>query len=254
MAWSFEDWYRRNKEAFNEKRRARYNQDKAYRKRVLETNKKSREKYKSRDQEEKRAQKEAVKIRIKERWKRYQQYGTAFFSVGALAEAVGVSVLSIRNWESKGLIPETPYRSRSGNRLYSYPQIMQIVEDLKEQGRIKNKAGTRAKTRTIECMVKYVGGEKKRVRLYQVGLLAEVLDRSRRSVRHLEQQGRLPATPFRATGGNRLYTYEMIKAASQAYEKGPFQGEEWRSFYREVKRSWKELGIFGARVVGGKRV
>lgn len=44
MAWTFKEWYSNNKEALNAKRKHRYHTDPDYRAKVIEQNRKSREK------------------------------------------------------------------------------------------------------------------------------------------------------------------------------------------------------------------
>ena len=73
-----------------------------------------------------------------------------FFSIGALAAALGVSVQSIRAWENKGLMPRSPYRSprprkdmlpgvTKGKRLWTRDQINGILRIAREEQVILNK-------------------------------------------------------------------------------------------------------------------
>lgn len=65
------------------------------------------------------------------------------FTVGALATALGHSVVSIRRWERIGYIPKTPYRFRSsvvdgkrveGRRLYTRALIESAVHAFSARG------------------------------------------------------------------------------------------------------------------------
>lgn len=62
-----------------------------------------------------------------------------FFTVGALAQALGKSASTVREWERFGFIPVALYRTKSVNpkkakRLYTRPQIEGIVEIAREEG------------------------------------------------------------------------------------------------------------------------
>lgn len=69
---------------------------------------------------------------------------TKMFPIGALANALGVSVQSIRHWARKGYIPQAPYRlpanmvvqgeKVSGRRLYTEPIIEATVEVFEKYG------------------------------------------------------------------------------------------------------------------------
>lgn len=66
------------------------------------------------------------------------------YTVGTFAEALGVSVPTIRNWTAKGYIPQAPYRLPSnmvvngkkveGRRLYTKELIQATVEILGKYG------------------------------------------------------------------------------------------------------------------------
>lgn len=78
-----------------------------------------------------------------------------FFQVGALAEALGRQPVTIRSWETKGLLPGTPFRSAmpsrsplatlgktaKGRRLYLRAQIEGILQIASEEGVILNNGG-----------------------------------------------------------------------------------------------------------------
>lgn len=68
---------------------------------------------------------------------------TEFFSIGALAQALEKSLVTIRLWEKKGYIPGAPYRLRSkqlngkkvlGNRVYTRELIEIAIEEFNRRG------------------------------------------------------------------------------------------------------------------------
>ena len=73
-----------------------------------------------------------------------------FFTIGHLADALGRSPVTIRSWESKGLLPKSPYRSprprgetlpgrrSSGKRLWTRDQIEGIIRIARDEQVIFN--------------------------------------------------------------------------------------------------------------------
>lgn len=73
-----------------------------------------------------------------------------FFTIGHLADAFGRSPVTIRSWESKGVMPNTPYRSprprgealpgkkSKGRRLWTRSQIEGMLRIAREEGVILN--------------------------------------------------------------------------------------------------------------------
>jgi hypothetical protein len=68
---------------------------------------------------------------------------TEVFTIGALAQALEKSIISIRSWERKGYIPSAPYRLRSkslkgqkvgGNRVYTRRLIEIVIEEFTKRG------------------------------------------------------------------------------------------------------------------------
>ena len=65
------------------------------------------------------------------------------FTIGALAQALEKSIVSVRLWERKGYIPRAPYRLRSktlkgqktgGNRVYTRALIEVTIEEFSKRG------------------------------------------------------------------------------------------------------------------------
>lgn len=56
-----------------------------------------------------------------------------FYMIGALASALNRSVVTIRKWEHRGVLPTAPYRFRN-RRLYSKAQIEGVVKIAEEEG------------------------------------------------------------------------------------------------------------------------
>lgn len=69
---------------------------------------------------------------------------TKMYPIGALANALGVSVQSIRHWTRSGYLPSAPYRlpsnmvingkKVSGRRLYTEPLIEAVVASFERRG------------------------------------------------------------------------------------------------------------------------
>lgn len=68
---------------------------------------------------------------------------TDFFSLGDLAKALGRKPVTLRKWESQGVIPKSTYQRpsedpRGRRRLYTRPQIEGIVRIAREEGILKS--------------------------------------------------------------------------------------------------------------------
>ena len=68
---------------------------------------------------------------------------TEVFTIGALAQALEKTIVTIRLWERKGYIPRAPYRLRSktikgqktgGNRVYTRALIEAAIEEFSKRG------------------------------------------------------------------------------------------------------------------------
>ena len=53
---------------------------------------------------------------------------TTLFNIGVVAESIGRTSQTIRKWEVGGIIPTTPFKDKSGKRLYSKEHIDAIVK------------------------------------------------------------------------------------------------------------------------------
>lgn len=68
---------------------------------------------------------------------------TEVFTIGAMAQALEKSIISIRSWEKRGYLPRAPYRLRSktlngvkvaGNRVYTRKLIEIVIEEFSKRG------------------------------------------------------------------------------------------------------------------------
>ena len=68
---------------------------------------------------------------------------TEVYTISALATALGKSLVTIRQWEAKAYIPQSPYRLRNktlkgqktaGNRVYTRPLIVAAIEEFNKRG------------------------------------------------------------------------------------------------------------------------
>jgi DNA-binding transcriptional MerR regulator len=235
----------------NEKRRSRYAGDSEYREKVRGWNDSGRLRAKA-------AERGAVKIRPSSgSWKTVEieidGVLTRVFTVGALARAIGKGVSTIRMWERNGVLPETPYRSSKGDRLYTLEMVEAVREAMRKSGKLKESLLTpKTKPPFVVRKVRFSGAEPIEMRLYKVGSLAKAANRTVVALCLMEKRGVLPKTPLMASGLKyRLYTVEMIEVVQKAFEKrgNRVRGrEDWLGFYEEVVREWTSLGVMDARV------
>lgn len=102
---------------------------------------------------------------------RYLVNGTQqeFYTVGHLSKALGYSVQSIRGWETKGLLPKSPYRSprtngmvaggksNKGRRLWTRRQVEGIIGIARKHRVIVNrKPPTPAFAKEVEEFFKFL--------------------------------------------------------------------------------------------------
>lgn len=81
---------------------------------------------------------------------------TELFSIGALADALGKAVVTVRLWERKGVIPKAQYRTpnkngKGGRRLYTRAQIEGIVMIAQQEG-MTNPRAEYTQTFTARCV------------------------------------------------------------------------------------------------------
>jgi DNA-binding transcriptional MerR regulator len=254
----YQGWYADNGEDLNDRRRKRYKNDPEYRAKVQEWNRRAREKRKEDRDREKKARRRAVKMTSTGAWKTVEievdGVKRRMFTIGALAKALGKGVSTIRVWERMGVLPETPYRSGKGDRLYSVEMVEEIQQQLRRGGKLDaSKLKLRKKPTHVVREVRYSDGEVEKVQLFKIGSLARAVSRTVVALTQMEKRGVLPRTPLLASSLNyRLYTVEMIEAVQKAFEKrgGQVRGRsEWEDFHNEIEDEWTELRLMEARLV-----
>jgi len=138
--WTYKDWYDRNKEALSARRRARYQEDRKYREKVLAQNKEYRDK-----KNKERTKRVKTKVRIPKHRKPVSlsiKVGSKFVvatlvHVGTFARAISRSVPTVHQWERLGLLPRTPYHVEGKckrERLYTADQILVVKKALETRG------------------------------------------------------------------------------------------------------------------------
>lgn len=258
----FQEWYDINGEALNTSRRDRYKSDPEYREKVLAQNRAARKKKRDAARQVRAAQKEAQTVAPSKSWKtvdmEIQENGETktvkMFTIGAVAAALDCSTIAIRLWASKGVIEETPHRYAKGDRLYTLEQIEAYKAKLTELGRIGPNKTVINTLPYVERRVLLNGRKRTRkIRLFKIGVLAQMIGRAVNTVENLARKGYIPETPFRASeAGNRLYTVGMIEAVKDAFDRrhGVVRGTgEWDSMFSEIESCWETAGVIGAKIV-----
>lgn len=257
--WVFKQWYEANKEPFNEKRRNRYNTDPAYRSYVLEMNRKNRElRHKDRVKERKSRTK-SIQLTDSPAWKEFVgENGQVLLTIGALAKSVGRSAQSIRMWEEKKIIPETPHRNSRGDRLYTPAQVLEIhdiIKDTRGVGSSEPKTDVAPNYRKVV----FADGRTEEVPLFKIGVLARTVDRTVLTMEQMERKGVFPETPFRGNSnvngdpGPRYYTAGMIEVVKNSLEDTGVERlrglNRKNQFKDSVSDGWAKLGVVGATLI-----
>lgn len=253
----FQDWYEEHRDDLNDARRSRYASDAAYREKVQKWNAAARKRRAASAEAESREAREAVKLRATGTWKTIQVevdgVMVPMFTIGAMAKALGKGISTIRVWERNGTLPETPYRSKGGDRLYTLEMVEAARKALQRAGRVESAALRKKKRPPYVDRVVRFGKEEVKLRLYKVGTLAGAVNRTVVALAQMEKRGVLPKTPLAAsTLAYRLYTLDMIEVVQRAFHKrgGVIRGQsEWDDFHDEIVDGWTKLGVMDARVM-----
>jgi DNA-binding transcriptional MerR regulator len=266
----FQQWYQEHGDQLNKSRKRRYQDDPAYRERVLVQNRDARKRRRVEQLEERKKENAARKTRVNRSWKTHdvsitdeagEVHTTKLFTIGAAAKMLKCSVQAIRLWERKGILPETPLRGSKrgskGDRLYTADMIEMFREVLEEKGHLSDTQIRPRPLRVTERTIRFSDGRvKENVKLFRIGELAEAAQRTVVTLEQLEQRGYLPPTPFRVSDlGYRLYTEPMISAVKTAFEKRAWEirgDEEWAKFRDEVHAAWRKQGVIGAKILKRK--
>lgn len=110
---AFSDWYAKNKDKHNRRRRLRYKTDADYRDRIIS---RSREDY---------AAKSVLKTKKDRRV--FEAAHGKLASIGRLANAIHRKVLTVRKYHTMGVIPQPSHFDSRGWRLYTVEQFRLIV-------------------------------------------------------------------------------------------------------------------------------
>jgi DNA-binding transcriptional MerR regulator len=172
----------------------------------------------------------------------------SFLTIGAVARALDRAVSTLRVWEREGLLPKTPYRSDSGQRLYTLEQLQEIRLRAKKDPKFADLVRKRKRTDEIVRMVRWVDGTEEKVALYRVRVLAQEIGRTPQTIRLMERRNGLPPTPLRSGNNQRLYTMGMIDAVKKACVNKKY-ASCWSEIYLYVLTKWQEMGVLGGEVV-----
>jgi DNA-binding transcriptional MerR regulator len=250
MGFDFKKWYEKNGDRLNKARRARYKSDPDYRKAVLETNLASRRRRQQAKNEATGVENSARRVDVQNVWRIVEKDGEQFFTISTLGRVLGKSIKTLRVWESKGILPETPHRSAKGERLYTSAQILDIREKLVKEGMVSYE-GVRPKqdfvVRKVVSDSKLLNGD---TVFFRISSVAKVVGRSVATILDLERKSRFPETPFRS-GGHRLYTIAMMESASKWFDRldEDCSAKDWTAFYEGIMNEWDMLGVYKARII-----
>lgn len=144
--WTYKDWYSRNKKALAERRKARYQKDRKYRKKKLANSKRYKDRIIAEEVEAGIREEAPIRPPPKERAPvvaSINLYGKAVLIqmvfVGTFAAEIGKSVHTIYHWERKGLLPKTPFYTKRGprrERLYTLDMIKVVRKELRKRNNI----------------------------------------------------------------------------------------------------------------------
>jgi len=126
----FTDWYDRNKEELNAKRRKKYAENAQFRKKTQD---KARESYRKNRRVTNPADRRTV----------VDESGERYFSIGRVARLIGRQPESVRKLHRMGVLPDPVYYDSRGWRLYNRAQALLIRQVFR---RLEDKADTDVKS------------------------------------------------------------------------------------------------------------
>ena len=126
------DYYQRNKEEIARKKKLRYQNDPEYRQNIRDAEARRKERLK----EERKIFGFHRKSSLKIKKVMIEAGGRSFLvevvTLGFLARTLGKTSEAVRVWENKGILPEAPYRTENGTRLYPLFQVKEVSKIWKE--------------------------------------------------------------------------------------------------------------------------
>lgn len=171
----------------------------------------------------------------------------SFLTIGAVARALDRAVSTLRVWEREGLLPKTPYRSDTGQRLYTMEQLQEIRARAKKDPKFSDLVRKKRRTEQVVRKVRWMDGTTEEIALYRVRVLAREIGRTPQTIRLMERRYGLPPTPLRS-GNQRLYTMGMIEVVKSACAHKKYLAC-WSDIYLKVLTRWQELGVLGGQVL-----
>lgn len=234
-------WYAENREAILERRRKRWRDDPAYRKRQCRRKR-------ARPRKGKRRHFPPLELHL-------EGCRRVYWSAGVLASRIGRSMRTVDSWQARGLLPETPVR-HGGVRYYSEEMICAVQAALRHVGgRVRGEDALwyycvlsrwlRSDLAALEAAGDVELQELRRV--YQDGALvaytvagaAEKLGRQAQTLANWQRYGVIPATPLRY-GDEEIFTPGMVRALLEAVSKrgGSVQWND-STLRQELREAWR---------------
>lgn len=260
MAWVFANWYEKNKDKHNAKRRKRYKTDTSYQKKVKDWNATARDNKRVAEVEVDTVAPDSTTQRVDHGpFRSFVIDGTVYFTIGALAAVLNCTCQAIRGWEKAGKIPQPSRITGKYVRLYTAELIQQIVQERQTDGGTLLSDVYEPAVSVLWRKVRFVGSKTaEMVALFRLGVVVRVVGRAVYTLISLENEGILPRTPLTiplqdgSNGYVRLYTAEMVEGLVKAFTRysdltHPVIAEKFTAF---VTAQWKELHIFSKTYTG----
>jgi len=111
MAWTFKDYYRKNRRSLLAKKRRKYRTNRSYRESVR---KQARRRYYTKVKSRQSSDRTVVSSKD----------GRQFISIGKVSKIIGRTPCTIRQYHRSGVLPKPLYFDRRGWRLYTKGQVL----------------------------------------------------------------------------------------------------------------------------------
>jgi hypothetical protein len=262
----FRRYYEEKRDEINEKRKRKYDTDPEYKERVLQASRNYR-KRKRKEKEQGESICRPVGLRGLQRIQDVidEKVGDGnmirLMSAEAFAQFLGRSVQSLSHWESKGVLPQSPYRGVRGFRYYTIGMMEVVRWWVKDRKRLfpvdpqmfsgiergwealgvplaDNVTGYNDALKKSAVLTRRVAvGDGSMVRLFPAKSLAIFLEVTTNAVRGWERSGKIPRTPYQ-NGGETYYTWKMMEEIRQARKDGEDSPDG-----REIELMWRRIGV-----------